>query len=246
MSTTELVRQESDSTSLMRLIEQVALDPTVDAAKLGALLDVKLRWEADESRKAYAMAITEFKRRMPKIVKYKEIRDKQGKLRSRWAPLDYICEKCIPVLVDLGLTHRWASKPLPDGWTEVTCFLKHESGHEEHGASMSAPPDKNDYRTGLQDLGSTYSYLQRYTLVASLGLPIFDDSDGNRPSTGKMEDSKHLDWLAKIEGCSSIPELNDAWKAAAKAAKEAQDNESLNAFTAAAGKRKNAIIRSAA
>jgi hypothetical protein len=80
--------------------------------------------------------------------------------------------------------------------------------------------------------------------VASLGLPIFDDQDGSRPSTGKMEDGKHLDWLAKIEGCATIPELTEAWKAATAAAKELGDTESLNAFTAAAGKRKNAIVRS--
>jgi len=57
----------------------------------------------------------------------------------------------------------------------VTCILSHELGHSEDGNSLTAPPDCSGNKNGVQGIASTSTFLERYTLKASLGLATTDD-----------------------------------------------------------------------
>ena len=48
---------------LLTLIERMSTESTFDVAKLENLLDVKERWEREESRKAFVSALAAFKRK---------------------------------------------------------------------------------------------------------------------------------------------------------------------------------------
>jgi hypothetical protein len=70
----------------------------------------------------------------------------------------------------------------------MTCRLTHRDGHCEECTTPAAPPDTGPGRNAVQAIGSTLTYLQRYSLVMLLGLatgdaPDPDDAPAEQPDT---------------------------------------------------------------
>jgi hypothetical protein len=61
---------------------------------------------------------------------------------------------------------------------KVTCIVRHRDGHFEETTLMS-PIDTSGSKNAVQQIGSTQSYLQRYSLMAALGLAASRDDDGH-------------------------------------------------------------------
>jgi uncharacterized protein YyaL (SSP411 family) len=59
----------------------------------------------------------------------------------------------------------------------VTCVL-FGHGHSEE-TTLSGPADASGSKNAIQAIGSTLTYLQRYSLVQALGLAAAEDDDGN-------------------------------------------------------------------
>ena len=79
--------------------------------------------------------------------------------------------------------HHWTSKNLtePPDWVEVTCHLRHVDGHIEI-TTLSGPRDQSGGKNAMQAIGSSTTYLERYTLLLLLGLaPKGVDTD-NHPA----------------------------------------------------------------
>lgn len=77
-----------------------------------------------------------------------------------------------------GLKASWRTEQ-PDGQIRVTCIVSHKLGHSE-STSLVAPSDVSGSKNPIQAMGSTISYLERYTLLALTGLAAHDtDDDGN-------------------------------------------------------------------
>ena len=174
------VMPESGTGALMRLIERAALDPTFDVAKLDHLLAVKERWEANEAKKAFLEAKAAFKAEAPKIDKNKQVAfdSQRGGARTeyRHATLDHIEELISPVLSKHGLTYSWTPVQGDGGMIAVTCTLTHVLGHSE-AVTLKASPDQSGNKNNIQAVGSTVTFLSRYTLLSVTGL-----------STGEMDD----------------------------------------------------------
>ena len=68
----------------------------------------------------------------------------------------------------------------------MTCVLSHKSGHYEE-TTLSGPPDASGSKNAIQAIGSTLTYLQRYSLVQALGLAAGDDDDGKAAGLGSSE-----------------------------------------------------------
>jgi hypothetical protein len=165
----------SDAGQLMQIIANAAQDPAYDPAKLSALLDVKSRWEADEARKAFVVAMADFKNHAPTILKNKQVSFSQTKYKH--ATLDNVCDILIPALSKVGISHRWDVKQA-NGLIEVTCILTHVLGHSER-TSMTGEPDKSGSKNPIQSIASATTYLQRYTFLAATGMAVRDtDNDG--------------------------------------------------------------------
>jgi hypothetical protein len=78
-----------------------------------------------------------------------------------------------------GLSHSWDVRQ--EGTRiVVTCRLSHELGHSET-VTMEGLADQSGNKNSIQQLGSTVSYLQRYTLKAILGLASVDDDGQQAP-----------------------------------------------------------------
>lgn len=173
--------QQSDSNSIMAIISRAATDPTFDVAKLDHLLAVKERWEKEEARKAFVSALNAFKADPPEIFKNKTVSFKDTKYKH--ASLDQVSISIASRLAEHNLSHRWNVEQR-EGQIKVTCVLMHSAGHSE-SVSLVAGADQSGSKNPIQSIGSTVTYLQRYSLLASTGMAVQDEDDDGHKSTGQ-------------------------------------------------------------
>jgi hypothetical protein len=137
------------------------------------------------------------------------------------ATLADVVDACASSLSKHGLSHRWETAQAEKIIT-VSCIITHEMGHSER-TTLSASPDDSGGKNAIQAVGSTVSYLQRYTLMAATGLAAHNMDDDAR-SAGtverlsaeqiasleklivdvKADRPKFLKW-AKVESIEAIP-----------------------------------------
>ena len=179
-----------------RLLE-MAVSQNADIDKLEKLMAMQERWEANEARKAYAKAISEFRNDCPQIARTRDGHN------NKYAGLSETLEKIQPVLSTHGLSHSWRTEQT-DSLIRVTCSVSHFSGHTE-STSLAAAPDNSGSKQAIQAIGSTVAYLERYTLYAILGLSSREmDNDGAAVSQAITEDQAiHLAALIQDVGADS-------------------------------------------
>ena len=118
----------------------------------------------------------------PEILKNKKIKHGQNVIAS-YADLPRVISVVEPVLNKYEITHRWESEQT-DTHMSVTCILTHKLGHSERNR-MTAPADTSGSKNAIQALGSTKTYLERYTFLGVTGLAVTDlDDDGNAAGLG--------------------------------------------------------------
>jgi hypothetical protein len=191
-----------------------------------------------EAKIAFAHAIEEFKANLPIIVKDKKVfyKGKEGKPDTQYyhVELDKACDLLVPALLKVGLTHRWASSTLPGGGIVVTCYLKHRLGYEEAGSSLPGNADLSGGKNSIQAIGSTLTYLERYTLLSTCGIApkgIDDDgrdSSGNQP--GKLAETVALIHEENINNAGCVDDLKRFYFAALGEADAVGDNSAKNIF----------------
>jgi hypothetical protein len=137
--------------------------------------------DAIAARKAFDNAIADAKAEIPTIRKNREVSapDKNGKTgpKYRFEDLAEIARTIDPILGKHGLSYRFrVASPIGQPIT-VTCIVSHRAGHSEE-TTLTAGRDDGPGRNAIQQVGSTITYLQRYTLKAALGLAASQDDDG--------------------------------------------------------------------
>ena len=150
---------------------------------------MQFKWEANEARKAYNKAMAEFKSNPPKIDKDKKVgySTSKGKVGYSHASLYNVVDKITAELSKHGLSASWRTEQ--NGQIKVTCRISHSMGHYEE-TSLSADADTSGSKNAIQAVGSTITYLERYSLLAITGLATEDqDNDGNLPSD-KIDENK--------------------------------------------------------
>ncbi|CAA2106111.1 ERF family protein [Variovorax paradoxus] len=157
---------------LIALGRGASLDLVESAMKL------QERWEANEARKAFVKAMADFKAEPLEIFKRKQVgytTDKGGFVGYKHAELSHITDVVVPAMARHGLSHRWDLQQ-GSGRIVVTCTITHRLGHSE-SVSLDGAPDNSGKKNGIQQVASTITYLQRYTLLAATGLATKDDAD---------------------------------------------------------------------
>jgi len=147
-----------------------ALSRGADMATLEKFMDLQERHERNQARKAFDAAIAAAKAEVDVIEK-----NATGHNNKRYANFAAYAKAVDPVLSKHGLSYRFRSKQ--DDRVHVTCILSHREGHSEEN-TLSGPPDTTGSKNAIQAIGSTLTYLQRYSLVQALGLAASEDDDG--------------------------------------------------------------------
>lgn len=175
----EIQKVESPLAAAAALVQA---DGNMDVDKLKELLDLQERWGATQAKKAYVVAMSEFKANPPEILKDKSVHYKD--VRYSHSSLHNVTTKINVELSKHGLTASWVTSQ-DNGSVKVTCKITHIMGHSEE-TCLSAPPDATGSKNAIQAIGSTVTYLQRYTLLALTGLATHDqDDDGKGADRGK-------------------------------------------------------------
>lgn len=195
---------------------RIAVSQNADLAKLSQLMDLQERWERNEAKKAYVVAMNAFKANPPAIIK-NEIAEFVGKngeiVEWEYSTLDHIHDAVLSELSRHGISHRWiVEQPKPDT-VRVTCVLTHKFGHSEQ-TTLEGPVDHSGSKNAIQAIGSSSKYLERYSLMAATGLadksPDTDDLAGS-PTKGNGWVGE---FLRKIEKAATLDQLRDVFKVA--------------------------------
>lgn len=172
----EIVKATPEQSPLMPIIAAASTNGEVDADKLLKLIEASEKWEAGQAKKAYHVAMAAFQAEAPKVIKTKDGHN------NKYAGLSDIVAVIAPLLSDNGLSHAWETDTA-DKEIKVTCRITHVLGHSEK-TCLSAGPDDSGNKNAIQAVGSTITYLQRYTLKAALGLAEADQDDDGNSSAG--------------------------------------------------------------
>lgn len=141
-----------------------------DFASVKEMMALSKELAADQARRAFDEAVASAKAEIPTIAK-----NAKGHNNKAYANFAAYAEALKDVLARHGLSYRFRTEQT-DRIT-VTCVLSHKGGHFEEN-SLSGPADTSGSKNAIQAIGSTLTYLQRYTLIQALGLAASDDDDG--------------------------------------------------------------------
>lgn len=192
--------------SAVALIQQ-AITSGADPAYLRELLAVRREWEADEARKAYCVAVSEFQRKAPIIEKGD---DAHGKSYAR---LDRIWRTIRPLVAELGLSVTWQKCELRDGICHVEGTLAHAMGHSTPIVADTALPELIRGQNAAQQVGSAETYAKRRALCSALGIVTGDDDDGHAAATVVIEPAQVTEILTALGELDEF-DRNDALAAA--------------------------------
>jgi hypothetical protein len=231
------VESESEPQTMLAIIDRAIRMPDLDVAKLQALLDMKERWDATNAKRAFVSALNRFKEHPPVIDKNKHVyyETKNGPPVDYWhATLDHVCEIVAKELTKYGFSYRWQTSQ-DQGAISVTCVLTHEQGHSE-STTLHGAADTTGGKNSIQAVGSTVTYLERYTLLAAVGLAAENTDDDARSSSGMSNDdiAEQCEFMANA---CNLRELETLYKNAANLALDKADKRAIAIFKEAKKKK---------
>lgn len=192
----EKAHEEPTGAALIR----VAIERGTSLDQLEKLMALQERWEANEARKAFVVAMAACKADLPATVSkdhqvdfpMKDDGGGKGRVQYRHTTLANLVGEVLPVLARHGLSHGYETHQDENGRITVSCRLQHVMGHSEI-VTLAAYPDESGRKNKIQAIGSTVTYLQRYTLMAALGIASSDDDDAGAGARTKAAQSEPED-----------------------------------------------------
>ena len=178
----ELKPQQSNVLTPMDMIDR-AVSNNSGIQVIDKLVSLQERYEANQAKKAYSAAMADAKAEIRPIVKNRKVDfENKNKASNSRTNYDYedlagIADAIDPVLSKFGLSYRWRSKQDGSKLT-IICVISHRDGYSEDAAELSADNDNSGNKNSIQAVGSTATFLQRYTLKLALGLAAAKDDDG--------------------------------------------------------------------
>lgn len=149
-----------------------------DLGSVKEMLAMSRELAREQERRAFDNALSAAKAEIPPIFKNRTVdfTSQKGRTNYRHEDMGEIARTIDPILARHGLSYRFRTEQ-EGGSVKVTCIVAHRDGHSEENA-LSAPRDDTGNKNNIQQVGSTITYLQRYTLKAALGLAATNDDDG--------------------------------------------------------------------
>jgi len=199
---------------IMAVIARAAADPTVDVAKMQALLAMHERLAALRAETEFKAALARIQPRMPRVSKLGKI-EVSGVVRSRFARYEDVDEMIRPLLGEEGFAVDFDTE-MSGAAIKVILRVSHREGHSEL-RSITLPVDGSGSKNSVQGVGSTVSYGKRYLIVGFFNIITVDeDNDGagdviTEDQANKINDmliytsanrAKFLEWVG-------VPEVAD-------------------------------------
>src|SRR5215470_4024336 len=198
------------SATVLALIEQLALDPRADVAKLERVIALYERLTAKEAELAYNAAKGRILKKLAgiKIVKNRAVlsqidsgKPQRGTYEAfKYAPLEEIDRHLRPLLAEESMDLSYSDEPRNGGGILIRGRLKHLPGGHYEDSFMSAPPDTTGGKSNVQAVGSTNSFLRRYVACNIFNIVVVgDDDDGNGGTIDEAQIQTILDLIKKAK-----------------------------------------------
>lgn len=173
------VVKDDVSTSLVAMAMQKGYEP----ALIEKMMELERQNHQEQARRAYFEAMAAWKANAPEIKKDRAVgfdTKKGTKTSYRHASLFNVATSINKSMSPFGLHVSWKTVQDEKGIT-VTCSITHSMGHSE-STSLTAGPDQSGNKNSIQAVGSTVTYLERYTVLALTGLATQDQDDDAKES----------------------------------------------------------------
>ena len=171
---------------------------------LRELLAVRREWEADEARKSFNRAVSDFQRAAPIIAKDDKAYDKA------YARMDRIWREIRPLLTSLGLSVTWQVCELRDQLCHVEGQLRHRDGCGEKLTQDIPLPELIKGQNRAQQMGSASTYAKRYALCSALGIVTGDDDDGHAAGVSFVTTEQAGEITDLLDACRGINGFNES------------------------------------
>jgi hypothetical protein len=207
----QIVEQRPGAMTPMDMLSKAIEIGNVDV--VGKMMDYQERWERNQNRKSFDAAMAQAKAEMPVIIKDQSVdyTSQKGRTNYKYEDMAGIARAVDPILTKHGLSYRYRTASDKETMT-VTCIISHRDGHFEEN-SLTAPNDTSGNKNAIQAIGSTQTYLQRYTLKAALGLAASKDDDAQavtKPETIMQDQIDELEKMVTDIGGVRADELREA------------------------------------
>lgn len=164
----------SESATVLAIIQQAAMNPSVDMDKMERLMQMHERLQARQAEVQFSQALAEMQIELPVIVERGEIKNKGGGVQSTYALWEDINEQIKPILAKHGFSLSFRTDTTAG--VSVTGVLTHRAGHKE-STSILLPADASGSKNSVQAVASSVSYGKRYTAGALLNLTSCGEDD---------------------------------------------------------------------
>jgi len=185
---TELMTTEQRAP--LEAIMAAMANPDVDADKLGKLLDVQERWEANGARKAYTAAMVSFQTRAPVISKGDTANGKP------YARMDRIWREIRPLLTTCGLAVSWQSADYDTEKNTCTIDLSTTKGQHRKPYAGRTRPRSQEARSRIAS-GTRYA-----TSSVSMSVMITTGTPSNSAQSSTLSRRSRLPscvgWLSLL------------------------------------------------
>lgn len=159
---TQLRPAEGHEATPMEIIQSI-VSAGKDIQDVGVLMDAQERWEARQSQQAFTRSMVACREELPKIIKT------QKGHNVMYEDLAEMVDAITPILSVHGVMFDWEYHFDKEGMVGCSFVLTHEDGHTKRTTAYG-PPDTSGSKNDIQAIGSTMTYLQRYTMKGGLGL----------------------------------------------------------------------------
>ena len=239
--------QQNAEINALTLIDK-AIEKDIDVDKFAKLVDIVKMLENEKSKRDFYEALSNFQGEVAPIKKLSRADMGYGKPKYNYAEFGEIVTTIQEPLKKHGLSYFFEignepvvikgekGEDIIVEFVAVTCTVAHKSGYEKN-TTMSVQKDAGAGKSNVQAVGSTITYLKRYTLLALLGIGTADPDDDavstipdNKKTINKKEDKSDLlaEIKDKLDHCNDEETVKKIWS---KYQKYSNDADVLNLFT---------------
>lgn len=153
----------------------MATQKGVDVAVIEKLMDLQERWERNMAKKEFDKAMAAFQSKCPTIQKTKMVKNKDGSVRYKYAPLESIVEQIKTILQKHGLSYT-IDAPVEGNSVKAICKVTHKRGHSQDG-TFAVPIDPQGFMNEQQKFASALTFAKRYAFCNAFGILTGDEDD---------------------------------------------------------------------
>ncbi len=167
------LKEPSVAMMLQKVIEGGITKENV--AALESLVGLYDRMQAKNAEREFALALTDLQGETSNVEATKMVKNKDGSVRSRFAPYDEIMRTVKPMLTRHGFSITFDTEANGDRLNSI-CTLMHKSGHSRQNrfaVRYSTPPGASEPQGDM----STKTYAKRGALCDALNIVVEHDDD---------------------------------------------------------------------